>query len=92
MNAHQHGYVLRTSSSSLHRALHAVVGAVSAIECRIGAVWRRWGGRRTRYTTYVGLEHLGVATLRDIGAPEWMIQVARERDAALGAFELFRGR
>ena len=82
MNANDVASHLPISQPLTERIVTEVLAALRSAELAIAGMWKNDKGPSTDPHTFDSIEHLNEHTLKDIGAPEWLVARAAERREA----------
>ena len=82
MNANEAASRLPTSQPLTERIVMEVLAALRSAELAVAGLWRR--NQRPDFDPHAfdAIEHLNESTLKDIGAPHWLVARAAERREA----------
>jgi hypothetical protein len=82
MNANEAASPLPVSRPLTERIVTEVFVALRSAEIAIAALWRRDEAAAVDPHAFDSVEHLNEHTLKDIGAPHWLVARAAERREA----------
>ena len=82
MNANEVASPLPINPPLTERIVAEVLAALRSVELAIAGFWSHDEARAADAHAFEAIEHLGERTLRDIGAPDWLVARASERREA----------
>ena len=82
MNANEAASRLPISQPLTERIVTEVFAALRSAQLAVAGLWRRDQGPELDPHAFDSIEHLNEHTLKDIGAPHWLVARAAERREA----------
>ena len=82
MNANEAASPMSISQPLIERVVAEVFAALRSAEVAIAALWGRSENPSADPHAFDAIEHLDERTLKDIGAPHWLVARAAERREA----------
>ena len=82
MNCNEATSPLSVSPPLTQRIVGEVFDGLRAAQLAVAGVWKRRGGAPVDDRAFVSIANLDEHTLKDIGAPDWLIARAAERREA----------